>query len=296
MASKFHTVFFLLPFLLFTAATAFNITLILGQFSDFSNLNNLLTQTQLASEINGRQTITVLAVNNAALSSVSNLPTDVLKKVLALHVVLDYFDHDKFSKLSNGSVIVTTLFQATGIGTGQINGFLNMTNMGNGEIALGSAAPGSNLTSRFVSVLVTHPYNISVVQISGVIVPPGLGISNGNGSSSPSPAPSSPFPAPRMTPGPSIGAPWLAPMPAFAPRRSMAPAPVVVRPPAPRAAPPMTAGGSPLGSPTGSPSGGVADVPSHTASDDDSSGAQHVVGAGLVVAMAAAFLVLSKCN
>ncbi|KAG1326920.1 putative Fasciclin-like arabinogalactan protein 14 [Cocos nucifera] len=137
MASKFRTVFFLLPFLLFPAATAFNITSILGQFSDFSNLNNLLTQTQLASQINSRQTVTVLVVNNAALSSVSNLRTDVLKKVLALHVVFDYFDRDKITKLSNRSAILTTLFQACGLATGQ-NGFLNVTDMGNGQIALGS--------------------------------------------------------------------------------------------------------------------------------------------------------------
>ncbi|XP_008781934.2 fasciclin-like arabinogalactan protein 14 [Phoenix dactylifera] len=308
MASKFRTIFFFLPFLLFPAATAFNITQILGQFSDFSNLNNLLTRTQLASEINSRQTVTVLAVNNAALSSVSNLPTDVLKKVLALHVVLDYFDRDKITRLSNRSAILATLFQASGLATGQ-NGFLNVTDMGNGQIALGSAAPGSNLDARFVGVLVTHPYNISVLKISGVITPPGLGISNSSGSSSPSPAPTSPFPAPRMAPGPSMGAPRMAPVPAFAPRGwSMAPArspsyrspspseaaspqPVVVRPPAPRAAPPMVAGGSP----TRSPSGRVADVPSAKAPNDDSSGARHVAAvAGLAGAMGAAFLVLSS--
>uniref|UniRef100_A0A0E0JZK2 FAS1 domain-containing protein n=1 Tax=Oryza punctata TaxID=4537 RepID=A0A0E0JZK2_ORYPU len=183
--------------LLASPAAAFNITRILGEFSDFSTFNHLLTQTKLADEINQRQTITVLALDNGAAGGISSLPSDVQKKVLSVHVVLDYYDTDKLGGMKNRSAVLTTLFQSSGQATNRM-GFLNYTKRSDGVMVFGSAEPGAQVTSQMVKVVVTRPYNISVLQVSSPIVPPG--ISSGNNSKAGAPPP---HPAKSNAPAPS---------------------------------------------------------------------------------------------
>ncbi|CAL9115552.1 unnamed protein product, partial [Musa textilis] len=259
------TILLFLPFLLFPLATSHNITTMLAKFSDFSTFSDLLTRTQLASDINSRKTITVLAVNNDAISSASGQPTDELKKILSLHVVLDYYDGDKLHKLPNRSAILTTLFQSSGVASGR-RGFLNATDMDNGQVSLGSAVPGSSLDANFVKVLATQPYNISVLQISSVIVPPGLG----DGAA-----------APKASPATSkSAAPSLAPSEAAASPASNTTSPPVDSPtsgaPATSPAEAMAADSSPAGAPSD-----VADGPVGESSAADGL----AVGGGAATAM-----------
>ncbi|KAL6640251.1 hypothetical protein ACP70R_022100 [Stipagrostis hirtigluma subsp. patula] len=171
-------------------AAAFNITRLLGEFPDFSTFNGLLSQTKLADEINRRQTITVLALDNGAASGVSSLPSDVHRKVLAMHVVLDYYDTAKLGAIKNKSALLTTLFQSSGRATDRM-GFLNYTKRADGAMVFGSAQPGAPVTSQFVKSVASRPYNISVLQVSAAIVPPGVGGSADGGGPSPAPAPKS---------------------------------------------------------------------------------------------------------
>ncbi|KAJ8486268.1 hypothetical protein OPV22_018753 [Ensete ventricosum] len=238
--------------LLFPLAAPHNITKILAQQPDFSTFSDLLTQTHLSADINSRSTITVLAVSNGAISSVSDKPIDTIKKILSLHVILDYYDDNKIRKISNHSAIFTTLFQASGGAVGQ-NGFLNVTDMENGQVAFGSAVAGSSLTANFVKVLATQPYNISVLQISSVIVPPNLS-SGASSNHSTKPPASSPTPtaAPKTAPAPPTAAPSEAPSEAASPRASDAESPKgKTACPAPSDAP-ASAGidGSPAGAPS----------------------------------------------
>ncbi|OAY69709.1 fasciclin-like arabinogalactan protein 14 [Ananas comosus] len=220
--------FMLLLLLLVPAfAGAFNITTILSQFPDFSALNNLLSRTGLAAEINRRDTLTVLAADNAAVSAAAGRPLDLIKKVLSLHVVLDYYDDAKLRKMTNRTAALPTLFQASGLASG-LAGFLNVTDMPNGDVAFGSAVPGAPLSSKFVKVLVTHPYSISVLQLSSVIVPPGVSAGTNNTQSAPTPSPNA------------------APVPAPAPSRPKPRAPTMPPTPAP-------VSGGPIPSPIGSP-------------------------------------------
>ncbi|KAL5974005.1 hypothetical protein ACLOJK_030666 [Asimina triloba] len=195
-----------------SSASAFNITRLLNDFSDFSTFNGLLTQTHLASQINSRQTITVLAVDNGAVSSVSGSSSDVQKNVLSVHVILDYYDVQKL-RAGKKSRLVTTLFQSSGLASNQM-GFLNITiEKSSGDIMLGSASPGSSLSSKVVGEVVTRPYNISVLHVTSLIQPPG--IENVNASSeAPTKSPSKPpakspskAPAPASAPTPDVEAP-----------------------------------------------------------------------------------------
>ncbi|KAL0719590.1 hypothetical protein Bca4012_068914 [Brassica carinata] len=149
-------------------AHAFNITRILNLNNEFSTFNNLLSQTGLASTINSRQTITVLALSNDAVSVFTDQSTEDNKKSLSLHVVLDYYDIKKLKSLNKKSVILTTLFQSSGQAKGQ-QGFINATVMSNGDVMFGSAVPGSILDAKLIDSVATHPYDISVLHISSYI-------------------------------------------------------------------------------------------------------------------------------
>ncbi|KAL7191564.1 hypothetical protein ACSBR2_023609 [Camellia fascicularis] len=208
-----NTLFFslLLLFLFFHIANGFNITKLLSQYSDFSTFNSYLTQTQLAGDINSRQTITILVVDNDGMSSLSSKPANVLKKIMSIHVVLDYYDLPKLKKLSKKSSILTTLFQSSGQASGQ-QGFLNVTNMNNGDIVFGSAIHGSNLGANLVKSVASQPYNVSVLQISTVLIPTGIENSTATSpSKAPAHSPKSAPPSKAPAPGGPAKAPSEAP-------------------------------------------------------------------------------------
>ncbi|KAI7989449.1 Fasciclin-like arabinogalactan protein 14 [Camellia lanceoleosa] len=197
--------------LLSSAATAFNITKLLDRFPNYSTFNSLLSQTGLAKQINTRQTITVLAVHNDAMGALSSEPVDVAGRILSVHVILDYYDIPKLQQLSKKSSIVTTLYQASGIASTQ-QGFLNITDLPNHEVGFASAIKGSHLDVKLVNLVAAQPYNVSVLQVSGIIVTPGI---DGNFTAppkkAPAPAPSkakakakkAPSPSPVATPTPT---------------------------------------------------------------------------------------------
>ncbi|KAL2460772.1 Fasciclin-like arabinogalactan protein 10 [Abeliophyllum distichum] len=114
--AAFHHFFFVLSLLAIFISTAagaaevaaHNITKILEAYPEYSQFNSLLSQTKLADEINSREPVTVLALTNGALSSITGKhPLSVVKNELALHVLLDYFDAPKLHKISDGSTLST---------------------------------------------------------------------------------------------------------------------------------------------------------------------------------------------
>ncbi|KAJ8773888.1 hypothetical protein K2173_009319 [Erythroxylum novogranatense] len=233
---------------LFSVGTAFNITTILDKQPDFSSFNQFLTQTQVANAINSRQTITVLAVDNGNAASLSGQSADKIKAVMSLHVILDYYDTEKLKNLPNKGGHLTTLYQASGLARGQ-EGFLNVTKS-NGGIAFGSAAPGSNPSSSLIKTLASQPYNISVLQVSSLIIP------STNSTNSPPSPPPPPTSAPSKSPS---GSPPAKPPSgkAPAPSKGKAPAP---SPPNGEAPAPANADTPTADTPTASPP--ASDTPS----------------------------------
>ncbi|KAA8525772.1 hypothetical protein F0562_007627 [Nyssa sinensis] len=206
-------------FLLFSsAATAFNITNLLGRFPEFSGFNQLLNQTHLNEEINRRATITVLAVSDV--SAISGKSADVIKRVLSNHVVLDYYDVPKLQKLKGKTSVLTTLFQSSGVANGQ-QGFLNVTDLASGDIVFGSNVKGAPVDAKLLRLVAAQPYNISVLEISHIIYAPGI---DGNFSAPPPPPTRAPAPAPHKPRSPKKS-------PAPSPDVVEAPSPVVADPP-----------------------------------------------------------------
>lgn len=157
--------------MLASVAAATNITEILSAFPEYKEFNDLLSETKLADEINSREPVTVCVLPNGALSSITGkYPLSVVKSVLALHVLLDYFDAPKLHKISEGSVLSTTLYQTTGNAGGQL-GFVNITDVKGGKVAFGSGVPGSPLESTFSKSVKQVPYNLSVIEVTKAIAP-----------------------------------------------------------------------------------------------------------------------------
>ncbi|KAJ6824300.1 uncharacterized protein M6B38_102565 [Iris pallida] len=303
MASK-HLSFLPLPLLLLlllaTAARAApvnitgsrDITTVLNQFPNFSTLNKLLTQTKVVSDINSRQTITIFVVADSAISSLTSLPSDVQQKVLSLHVVLDYYDIDKLTNLPNTTGELTTLFQASGKAANK-NGFINATDVGDGQIKLGSAED-NQLTSDVVREIAMQPFNISIVEISQMIIPSSIasgggsnGSSSGSGSGSGSSA-AMPTPAPKAG---KSGAPKAAPVPSgsssAAPKSNSSdetPAPATTDAPA------GPATDVPVGSAADAPAGSTDEIVAPAKPVKKSSSASRLgVGVGIAAAVGAAF-------
>ncbi|XVE96678.1 hypothetical protein REPUB_Repub02eG0243100 [Reevesia pubescens] len=153
--------------LLFQTSNGHNVTRLLAKHPSLSTFNHYLTLTHLAQEINRRTTITVLALDNAAMSSLldKNPTIYTMKNILSLHVLLDYFGAKKLHQITNGTALAATMFQATGVAPG-VSGFVNITDFKGGKVGFGAEDNGGSLDSYFVKSVEELPYNISVIQIS----------------------------------------------------------------------------------------------------------------------------------
>uniref|UniRef100_A0ACD5U929 Uncharacterized protein n=1 Tax=Avena sativa TaxID=4498 RepID=A0ACD5U929_AVESA len=165
-----------------TTPANFNITEVLSESPEFSTFNSLLSKTNLVEEINDRQTITVLVVDNSAASAITSLPADTQKNVLAVHILLDYYDPMKLDTIEKKTALLTTLFQTTGAATNRM-GLVNYTQGADEQMAFGSGEPGARISSQLVKVVACRPYHLSVMQISAAIIPPSIASSHkGSGS------------------------------------------------------------------------------------------------------------------
>lgn len=253
--------------------SGFNITRLLNRFPEFGVFNGFLTKTRLFEQINIRQTITILALDNGVVPSITGNSLDVIKQILSAHVILDYYDSAKFRKLStNKPTVLTTMFQATGDAVRE-QGFVKVVLNRRGQIEFGSAWKGAPFTSMFVRAVASQPYNISVIQISSPIVVPGIGRYN-----LPPPAPVAPEPDVAPVPAPTPLADTPSPAdesPADAPSPDAdSPVPTADAPDAPSSAPHPSADDEE-----------DADAPSPDDEEDHSAASRgRVAGAGVMVA------------
>ena len=154
---------------------AHNITAILAGHRDLAEFSRELTATGLADDINGRNTITVLAVDDAHMAPLKarGLPRGTLRQVLSLHVLVDYYDDAKLHGLPGGSADVSTLFQASGDAPGSA-GMVEIADRRGGRVAFAPQDAGDARGTAVFYVKSVHeaPYNISVLQVSGVMSSP----------------------------------------------------------------------------------------------------------------------------
>lgn len=151
-----------------TAATKYNITKLLEPYKQYSKFNEMLSKTRLAYDINRRQTITVLAVDNAAMAALDHYSLQTVRHILSLHVLVDYYGDKKLKKLAHGSTASSSMYQATGSASG-MSGYVNITRQdGKVSFATDDADSGAK-PSRYVKSIKEYPYDIAVLEVSSVI-------------------------------------------------------------------------------------------------------------------------------
>ncbi|KAM7264395.1 hypothetical protein ACFE04_002078 [Oxalis oulophora] len=163
--------------------TGYNITRLLAKHPEFSSFNHYLTATHLASDINRRETITILALDNAAMSSLlsKGMSLYTLRNVLSLHVLVDYYGSKKVHQITNRTTLTSSMFQATGAAPGS-TGYVNITDLKGGKVGFGTKNNEGKLDAHYVKSVVELPYNISILQISQAL--------NSPEAEAPTPAPS----------------------------------------------------------------------------------------------------------
>jgi uncharacterized surface protein with fasciclin (FAS1) repeats len=154
---------------------AHNITAILSGHRDLAEFGRELAATGLADDIDDRNTITVLAVDDAHMAPLKarGLPRETLRHVLSLHVLVDYYDDAKLHRLPGGSADVSTLFQASGDAPGSA-GMVRVAERRGGRVAFAPEDDAGSAAAAVFYVGPVHeaPYNISVLWVSGVISSP----------------------------------------------------------------------------------------------------------------------------
>lgn len=224
-----HTLLIVAVILLSTVGvSAQNLTEILTSYTTYSTFNRLMSSTGVIKEVSVRNSMTILCPDNSILDPVvAANPTFTLQEladVIRYHVLLQYLDVSELKAMNNGSGLVTTLYQTTGRANGQ-DGFVNITDMPNGSVLVGPPGAGAAMQAAVLTNITQIPYNYSLFQVNGVLIPPGLKAV----APSPSPVPV-PAPAPSVVPVP---APTPATAPALTPTPATVPAPVTVPTPAP---------------------------------------------------------------
>ena len=174
---------------------ALDITKLLGKYPEFATFSKYLTETKLTEEINKRNTITILAVDDGAVSALSGKSQQTVKAILSTHVILDYYDQKKLIEAQGNEQQLTTLYQSSGLAVNE-QGFLKVALVGEGEIAFGSAVKGAAFNVSLVKTVTTQPYNISILQVTKLITFPGVD------SLAPTPSPPSKAEAPVASPPP----------------------------------------------------------------------------------------------
>jgi hypothetical protein len=201
-----------------TVAAPFDVAKIIAGFPDLGAFATLLVQTGLASAINAHPIVTVLAVNNTDLAAaLGGIPPKATADVLALHAVLDFLDTERLDALRKGRTgdgsIVTTMLQGTGSGArGRGAGFVRVSGGDDGRITFSSAAPGvgASRNATLLKVVTRQAFSVIVLQVSGLIVPPGIVVPRAPAPSPHSPRarhmslPPTPGPAPAYSPVPPV--------------------------------------------------------------------------------------------
>ncbi|GJN25184.1 hypothetical protein PR202_gb12978 [Eleusine coracana subsp. coracana] len=148
------------------AASKYNITKILAPYKEFSKFNAMLSETRLANDINRRQTITVLAVDNAGMAALDHHSKQTRRHILSLHILVDYYGEKKLKK--GGNTATSTLFMATGVAS-ETAGYVNITRKG-GKISFKTEdADDGAKPAQLVKSIKEYPYDISVLQVSSII-------------------------------------------------------------------------------------------------------------------------------
>jgi uncharacterized surface protein with fasciclin (FAS1) repeats len=159
------------------AAVAVNVTGVLSAFPALNDFTRLLASSPVLAELAGRSSLTLLTVPNGNLpqspSAFAAASGADLADVLRYHVLLEYLAPADLRRLPASGKLVTTLFQTTGRAPADL-GAVNVTAAGASLAVVLSPAPFPGSNATVLGAVTAVPYNLSVLAVSGLIVPTGF--------------------------------------------------------------------------------------------------------------------------
>ncbi|XP_003566183.2 fasciclin-like arabinogalactan protein 4 [Brachypodium distachyon] len=165
-------------------AAAVDVAAVLAPFPDLAGFARLLASSPVGRELAGRSSLTLLAVPDRDLpqspSAFAAAAGADLADVLRYHVLLEYLAPADLRRLPASGKLVTTLFQTTGRASSDL-GAVNITAGGSSLSStlavVRSPAPFPASNATVLGSITAVPYNLSVLSVSGLIVPSGFSLS-----------------------------------------------------------------------------------------------------------------------
>ncbi|XP_031381980.1 uncharacterized protein LOC116196417 [Punica granatum] len=143
------------------SAAALNISEILEKYPDFRSFSIHLRETGLADSVNGGKKITVLAVDNRAMSKISGGPTEEVERLLRLHLVRGYYRARHLLQLTNGTASLPTFSQDDLVRVKALRG---------GGVGFSAAGEGPGLGAELLKPVFSHPKDrVAVLHVSDLI-------------------------------------------------------------------------------------------------------------------------------
>ncbi|KAL9235302.1 hypothetical protein vseg_010072 [Gypsophila vaccaria] len=156
-----------------TLTHALNITDILSHYPDLSDFTSLLTSSAVASAVDLRTSLTILAVPNSLLrrsSSSLSLSPAALPDVIRYHVLLQYLTWSDLRRIPPSGSLFSTLLQTTGRAPALL-GSLNATfNPSDGVVSF-HPPNNSTVSATVISVVKTVPYDLSIFTVDSLLFP-----------------------------------------------------------------------------------------------------------------------------
>ncbi|CAK8568731.1 unnamed protein product [Lathyrus sativus] len=149
----------------FSSINCIDITQILGQNPEFSTFSKYLTETKLADQINAAKAVTILALDNKDIASLSGKSLDAVKTVIGTHIITDFYDEKKLFEAIGSKVALATLSPASGLASKIYVALIN-----EGEVAFSSAVAGSTFDTKLVRPVKIEAGVVSVLQVNQPIV------------------------------------------------------------------------------------------------------------------------------
>jgi hypothetical protein len=186
-----------------SAIHCLDITKTLGQYPEFATFTKYLTETKLVEQINSAKAVTILALEDKALASLSGKPIDAIKTVIGTQVITEFYNEKRLFEAIGSHEQLPTLSPAAGLAA---KIYVNLIN--EGEVAFSSAVEGSKADTMLVRSVTTEPDVVSVLQVTKPIV-----MVDASTPSTTTPSTSTPVPASGTTPtaSPSGATPTASP-------------------------------------------------------------------------------------
>jgi hypothetical protein len=179
-----------------SAIHCLDITKTLGQYPEFATFTKYLTETKLVEQINSAKAVTILALEDKALASLSGKPIDAIKTVIGTQVITEFYNEKRLFEAIGSHEQLPTLSPAAGLAA---KIYVNLIN--EGEVAFSSAVEGSKADTMLVRSVTTEPDVVSVLQVTKPIV-----MVDASTPSTTTPSTSTPVPAGTTpTASPSVG-------------------------------------------------------------------------------------------